>query len=94
MLFAITFAVGLIFGLWTITNFRTRIVRASQPEFLLLIIVGCWVSSATILPFAIDDSEVDVMGEPRDLDLDEDELREKVSRPSTLGHHDPRTILA
>merc|ERR1712196_721044 len=81
-LFAVSFAIGLLFAIWTIINFNTRIVRASQPQFLLLIIFGCWVSSATIFPIAVDDSSV--LEEGPNLmsyaDWDEDEQREEFSQ--------------
>merc|ERR1711988_1356600 len=44
--------------------YKNKVVRASQPPFLLLIIFGCWVSSATMIAISVDDSSVDYSKTP------------------------------
>ena len=49
MLFSICFMV------WTVVNFSTPVVKASQPHFLLMISFGALVSSTTIYSLSIED---------------------------------------
>mmetsp|Transcript_24475 Transcript_24475/g.45248 ORF Transcript_24475/g.45248 Transcript_24475/m.45248 type:complete len:121 (+) Transcript_24475:835-1197(+) len=53
---ATAWALAAGFAFWTFKNRKERLVRASQPLFLLLICLGCFVMSSAILPFSIDDS--------------------------------------
>jgi len=48
------FSFGFLF--WTFYNRKKKMIKASQPIFLYMIIFGCIVSSAAILPSTIDDS--------------------------------------
>ena len=51
--------VPLVSVVWTFINKDKKIVKASQPFFLYLICLGCFISSCTIIPLMIDDREVD-----------------------------------
>ena len=59
ILVGISVALGLIFMCWTITQRNTKVVRYSQPEFLVAICVGCMISSLSIIPVNMDDHGAD-----------------------------------
>lgn len=40
---------------WVVYNWKTRIVQASQPIFLLMIVLGVFIMSSSIIPMGIDD---------------------------------------
>jgi gamma-aminobutyric acid type B receptor len=42
------------FTAWTVRNRKTRVVRSSQPEFLVLICLGCLVFGSVLIPLTID----------------------------------------
>ena len=46
---------SIIFAAWVLWQRKTRIVKASQPFFLILICVGCLTIGAGIFPLGIDD---------------------------------------
>jgi hypothetical protein len=46
---------SVFFGVWTLQNTSNRIVKASQPIFLVLICIGSLFMSASIIPLSIDD---------------------------------------
>ena len=46
---------SIIMAAWVAKNHKARIVRASQPIFLLIICLGCLLMGAGIYPLAIDD---------------------------------------
>ena len=48
------YAVIVAFGVWTRVHWRNEIVKASQPEFLMLILLGGAVSLAAAFPLAMD----------------------------------------
>lgn len=43
-------------ALWTYCNRSDRVVKASQPFFLMIISMGCFIMSSSIIPLSIDDS--------------------------------------
>ena len=49
---ACNFCLALFCGIWTIAFRARKIVKHSQPEFLVMICAGCMLSSATILGLA------------------------------------------
>eukprot|EP00804_Cyclotella_cryptica_P011025 CCRYP_017488-RA/>CCRYP_017488-RA protein AED:0.30 eAED:0.30 QI:710/1/0.9/1/0.44/0.3/10/542/659 len=51
---AMSAAVGC--ALWTYCYRSDRVVKASQPFFLMIICMGCFVMSSSIIPLSIDDS--------------------------------------
>ena len=53
---AIAMGCSLAFGIWTQVNGKHRVVVASQPFFLRLICIGCFVMATSIIPLSIDDS--------------------------------------
>lgn len=53
---AISMALSLGCGLWTYLNRKDKVVIASQPFFLILICIGCFVMASAIIPLSIDDS--------------------------------------
>ena len=55
-LFAIVCSTSLFFGYWTYTHRAVHVVRAAQPEFLLMIVVGTLLLSSAIIPLSFDDS--------------------------------------
>lgn len=56
----ITCAVG--FALWVIAKRETRVVKGSQPFFLLLICVGTIIMGSAIFPLGMDDDYFDKVG--------------------------------
>jgi hypothetical protein len=53
---AISMAVSLSCGGWTYKNRKDKVVIASQPFFLFLICIGCFIMASAIIPLSIDDS--------------------------------------
>jgi len=53
---AISMAVSLGCGGWTYKNRKDKVVIASQPFFLFLICIGCFIMASAIIPLSIDDS--------------------------------------
>jgi len=57
------FAFGLVtclsigFGAWTFLNRKNKVVRASQPFFLIMMCVGVFISAMVFIPMSIDDQE-------------------------------------
>lgn len=56
ILCAIILATTVYFFCWTFINRETRIVKASQPVFLQMILVGTAIMGASIITFSIDDT--------------------------------------
>lgn len=52
--FSMLLAIG--FGLWTLRHRSTRVVKASQPFFLFLILFGVIMVASSIIPYSMDDS--------------------------------------
>uniref|UniRef100_A0A7S4JMC6 G-protein coupled receptors family 3 profile domain-containing protein n=1 Tax=Odontella aurita TaxID=265563 RepID=A0A7S4JMC6_9STRA len=52
---AIIAVTAMSFAVWVWRFWNTRVVRASQPTFLLTIITGCFLFGCTIIPLGIDD---------------------------------------
>jgi len=50
---AVMFDIG--FLAWTVARRKDRVVRASQPEFLILICVGSLILVSSIIPMGVDD---------------------------------------
>ena len=46
---------SLFFALWTFKNRNVRVVRASQPSFLIMVCVGVFIMSTSIIPMGFDD---------------------------------------
>mmetsp|Transcript_11900 Transcript_11900/g.17898 ORF Transcript_11900/g.17898 Transcript_11900/m.17898 type:complete len:949 (+) Transcript_11900:121-2967(+) len=46
---------SLYFALWTFKNRNVRVVRASQPSFLIMVCVGVFIMSTSIIPMGFDD---------------------------------------
>lgn len=55
VMFGINVLVSLVCGLWIIWKRESPQVRRSQPFFLLLVLVGCLISTSTILAMAQED---------------------------------------
>ena len=53
---AISMALSLGCGVWTYIKRKDKVVIASQPFFLVLICVGCFIMGSAIIPLSIDDS--------------------------------------
>jgi hypothetical protein len=53
---AICWAPSLGCGVWTYLKRKDKVVIASQPFFLALICVGCFIMVSAIIPLSIDDS--------------------------------------
>ena len=56
VLFAINMCVGAAFVSWALINHKHAVVRASQTKFLIIIGLGCMLSSSAIIPITIDDT--------------------------------------
>jgi ABC-type branched-subunit amino acid transport system substrate-binding protein len=56
VLFAINMCVGASFIAWAVINRSHVVVRASQTKFLIIIALGCMLSSSAIIPITIDDT--------------------------------------
>lgn len=59
---AIVMATSVGFGTWVYINKTERVVRASQPFFLIMICVGTLVMGSAIIPATIDDSVASIKG--------------------------------
>eukprot|EP00567_Pseudictyota_dubia_P003585 CAMPEP_0197442982 /NCGR_PEP_ID=MMETSP1175-20131217/8862_1 /TAXON_ID=1003142 /ORGANISM="Triceratium dubium, Strain CCMP147" /LENGTH=948 /DNA_ID=CAMNT_0042973555 /DNA_START=106 /DNA_END=2952 /DNA_ORIENTATION=+ len=55
-------AASIVAIIWTMKNLKSRVVRASQPIFLILICVGCLLMGASIVPLSIDDEIASTRG--------------------------------
>ena len=55
-LMSIVMITSVAFAIWTHRNRKARVVRASQPIFLILLCVGAVILSSAIIPLSIDDS--------------------------------------
>lgn len=53
--FAVVALLSIGCAIWTYINRHTRVVKASQPMFLILISVGVLIFASTIIPLGIDD---------------------------------------
>lgn len=53
---ALALALALVCGVWTQLHRKHRVVLASQPFFLRLICIGCFIMASAIIPLSIDDS--------------------------------------
>jgi len=63
LLFMVLVAIASVgFGAWIYTHRECRIVRASQPKFLVIICLGAFVMSMTNIPLSIDDEIVSYRG--------------------------------
>jgi hypothetical protein len=51
-------SVSIGFTLWTATNRNSRVVKASQPVFLYMITVGCFLMGSSIIFLSFDDEVV------------------------------------
>ncbi|GAB5369582.1 hypothetical protein AAMO2058_001417600 [Amorphochlora amoebiformis] len=56
-LFLINSLTTAVLFVWTFLNWNSRIIRAAQPMFLILVLLGCLVSSATLITLSMDDKE-------------------------------------
>jgi hypothetical protein len=56
-LFGINFAVIIACGVWLILYRGTNQVAVSQPFFLVLVLIGCLISSSTIIAMAQEDDD-------------------------------------
>lgn len=56
--FCIIVIVAFSFVLWTWKMRKKRIVRASQPLFLIMLVVGAIIMSSSIIPLSFDDSSL------------------------------------
>ena len=53
----INISLALFCLIWSFAKKSEAAVKASQPEFLMMICIGCMVSSATIIPMTMDDND-------------------------------------
>jgi ABC-type sugar transport system substrate-binding protein len=51
----IVWITSIAFACWVIWNRKRRVVKASQPVFLLMICIGTFVMALTVIPLSIDD---------------------------------------
>jgi hypothetical protein len=58
LLVVINVIVAIVMAVLTNMKKKNRVIRASQPMFLMMILVGCIMSTMTIIPMAADDSNV------------------------------------
>ncbi|GAB5372547.1 hypothetical protein AAMO2058_001674900 [Amorphochlora amoebiformis] len=56
-LFTINCFMSVVLFIWTLFHWSSRIIRAAQPIFLALVLVGCITSSATLIPLSMDDRD-------------------------------------
>lgn len=54
-MFGVNAAAIFLCSLWLVWQRNTAQVRVSQPSFLFLVLIGCLISSATILAMAQED---------------------------------------
>ena len=59
---AIAMTLALACGIWTHSHREDRVVVASQPPFLMLICIGCFIMASSIIPLSIDDSVASLDG--------------------------------
>lgn len=52
----------IVFAAWVFWNRKSFVVRASQPPFLYMVLVGVVIMGATIIPLSIDDENVSTRG--------------------------------
>lgn len=57
LIYALIVASSLFLMVWTHLHKETRVVKASQPFFLQMIIVGILIFSSAIIPLSIDDQK-------------------------------------
>lgn len=57
LIYALIVALSLFLMVWTHLHKETRVVKASQPFFLQMIIVGILIFSSAIIPLSIDDQK-------------------------------------
>ena len=55
LLVAINYVLAAALGFLTFKHRKHRVIRASQPMFLYMILIGCCLSTSTILTFGVDD---------------------------------------
>ena len=55
VLFSVVAALSVCFAIWTWANREKRVVRASQPIFLGIILTGVLILGSAIIPLSIDD---------------------------------------
>ena len=55
MLVAINYAIALTFAVITFQKRKHKVIRASQPMFLYMVLMGCCISTSTIIFFGLDD---------------------------------------
>jgi len=53
---------SLLFAVWTHIKSKTRVVRASQPIFLLILCFGIFLMGSAIIPLSFDDEVTSVRG--------------------------------
>lgn len=54
-LMGVILLLSILFGLWTWRKRNTRVIKASQPFFLYIICIGCFLMGSSIIPLSIDD---------------------------------------
>ena len=71
LLVVVNYGIAIVLATLTMLYNKNKVIRASQPMFLLMVLVGCCVSTTTILFFSQDDSgdydkagDVDCMMQP------------------------------
>lgn len=52
---AVALALSVFFAVWTSIYRKVRIIRASQPFFLIIICIGTAIMTLTIIPISVDD---------------------------------------
>eukprot|EP00536_Pseudo-nitzschia_multiseries_P007387 jgi/Psemu1/240179/estExt_Genewise1.C_1740029 len=62
ILCALAMLLSIGFALWTWYHRETRVVAASQPVFLLLICIGCFIIASAIIPLQFDLNIADIQG--------------------------------
>ena len=59
---ALSMVLALVCGVWTQLHCKHRVVLASQPFFLRIICIGCFIMASAIIPLSIDDSIASIEG--------------------------------
>jgi len=49
---------GLVCGIWTVIYRKEKIVQASQPEFMIMICIGCLIMASSVIPLSLQESTV------------------------------------
>jgi hypothetical protein len=57
MAVAIVYSIALALMVFTVTKRKLRVIKASQPLFLVIILIGVILMISTILPFSVEDSD-------------------------------------